>query len=570
MNMLEAALEYLERGFSIFPCKLDKRPALSSWLPYQEKAPTIEEIKRWWANGSAPAMALVTGKASGVVVVDIDDMEVGVDSLSKYIPLTIKTPIVKTPTGGMHLYFKDPGDFDVRNNAKAIPGCDFRGNGGYVICPPSHCEYKKGGKEIKGDYQWVSDLDTPLADLPASYISFINSFVFSNAPARSINDAIVGPESQQVTQVTESHIFDEGSRDENLFHLANLLVKAGGEIPFIKEILIRIINSWGEHDPKWAETKIKSAMERANRRERNIMGELREYIESQEGHIKVTEWSQMSQIVTKQEKHALTMAFKRLFDEGKLKRGTRAGEYEIVNDTLVPIDFMSAEDKEIPIHFPFSLEQFVKIYPKNIIVVAGEPNAGKTGFLLNVARANQKKHEIHYFSSEMGPMETRVRLDKFQGIAPAEWTTKFWERAEGFQDVIRPDAINLIDFLEITEDFWKVGRLLRDIFNKLNKGIAVIALQKNPSKKLKDGTETGVVGLGGYRGLEKPRLYLTMGDHTLKIVKAKNWRTEENPNGRFIRFRIGGGCTFKALTEWEKENDKYGGLIGRQPGDEPD
>ena len=61
-------------------------------------------------------------------------------------------------------------------------------------------------------------------------------------------------------------------------------------------------------------------------------------------------------------------------------------------------------------------------------------------------------------------------------------------------------------------------------------------------------------GLGGMRSLEKARLYMAMEPGKLKIVKAKNWRNNEiNPNGLVRRYRLGGGCNFKADGDWAKE-----------------
>ena len=93
------------------------------------------------------------------------------------------------------------------------------------------------------------------------------------------------------------------------------------------------------------------------------------------------------------------------------------------------------------------------IYPKNIIIVAGATNAGKTALLLNVVRMNMDRYEVIYFSSEMGEQELRLRLEKF-GQALNSWKFKPIERPTRFSDVIVPDAINIIDYLELTEDFY--------------------------------------------------------------------------------------------------------------------
>jgi len=112
-------------------------------------------------------------------------------------------------------------------------------------------------------------------------------------------------------------------------------------------------------------------------------------------------------------------------------------------------------------------------------------------------------------------------------------------------DVIRPDDINIIDFLELHEDFWKVGGLISDIHKKLNRGCAFIAIQKNP------GAEHG---LGGARSIEKARLYLALEPGKCIIRKAKIFKKKDtNPNGLSIQFKIAAGAKFMAEGVWRRE-----------------
>jgi hypothetical protein len=181
--------------------------------------------------------------------------------------------------------------------------------------------------------------------------------------------------------------------------------------------------------------------------------------------------------------------------------------------------------------------------PGNIVLIAGQPNCGKTAFLLNVIAENMHRFEIHYFNSEMGESELRKRLLKFDDIPIEDWRFKAWERSDKFADVIVPgkDKLNIIDFLEIHQNFYEIGGLIADIHKKLKGSIAFIAIQKNPGLEY---------GLGGYRSLEKPRLALAMDSGVLKIVKAKNWVTGENPNKKQIHFKIVQGCRFVETDEW--------------------
>ena len=129
---------------------------------------------------------------------------------------------------------------------------------------------------------------------------------------------------------------------------------------------------------------------------------------------------------------------------------------------------------------PFRLEEKVKILPKNIIIIGGTPDGGKTAFLLNVASMNRNSHNIFYFTSEMGLDELQERVD-LMGIVREEWHSKITtiERSSNFSDVIRPDGLNIIDFLELSgDDYLKVGEHIRRIWEKLTTGVCFIAIQK--------------------------------------------------------------------------------------------
>jgi hypothetical protein len=182
--------------------------------------------------------------------------------------------------------------------------------------------------------------------------------------------------------------------------------------------------------------------------------------------------------------------------------------------------------------------------PKNIIMIAGEVNSGKSAYLLNLAAKNMDRMETVYFSSEMGGAELRERLQHFEFPIEAWKKVTFIERASDFYKAIRPEGLNIIDFLEIHDEFYKMGQLIKDIFDKLTTGLAVIAIQKNRGRD---------EGLGGERSKEKARLYMAIEPGKLKIVKAKNWISSEiNPNGMCMEFKLAKGCKFKPEGIWKR------------------
>lgn len=113
--------------------------------------PSEDEIRAWWNNNPNAQIGIVTGAISNLVVVDVESG----GSFDGY-PATLTA---KTGGGGRHFYFKHPGK-EVSNGVRVRPLTDIRGDGGYVVVPPSCSE--------KGAYEWlVAPEDGSLADLPS-------------------------------------------------------------------------------------------------------------------------------------------------------------------------------------------------------------------------------------------------------------------------------------------------------------------------------------------------------------------------------------------------------------------
>jgi len=155
---LEWARYYVfEKGFSVIPLReKDKRPAIETWTPYQTKRPSEEELTQWFGNDSKNNIGIVTGKISGIAVVDLDSRDaIEFAKRNRFH----KTPCVKTGKG-LHLYYiYEEG---IRNFQKRddIPDIDLRGDGGYVVAPPS---IHPSGEQ----YVWLMGIDDlPFAELP--------------------------------------------------------------------------------------------------------------------------------------------------------------------------------------------------------------------------------------------------------------------------------------------------------------------------------------------------------------------------------------------------------------------
>jgi hypothetical protein len=134
----QAALRFARKGFYVFPCRpKDKRPATRHGL--HDATRDRDRIVVAWSKHPFLNVAIRTGVESGIVVLDVDGDD-GWDSLHELedrhsdLPTTAS---VTTPRGGQHFWFAHPG-VEVKNSAGLLgPGLDVRGDGGYVLAPPS-------------------------------------------------------------------------------------------------------------------------------------------------------------------------------------------------------------------------------------------------------------------------------------------------------------------------------------------------------------------------------------------------------------------------------------------------
>lgn len=284
--------------------------------------------------------------------------------------------------------------------------------------------------------------------------------------------------------------------------------------------------------------QLNEIMEKATGKSKSIKEKVRDWVSVTSGDMRVTDCYRAMGAVTTCDKGSIRQSFVRLEKENFIVRcGKQDGCYRLIERDAPLIDFINVNLNEpYPVKWPFGIENYVDLYPGNVVVVAGEANAGKTALLLNVVRKNMHRHKIEYFSSEMGPEEFHLRLAKFDDIKLGEWHFSPRQRSTKFADVIVSDSLNIIDYLEITKDFFEIGGDIKDIFDRLGKGIAIIALQK------KKGSD---IGRGGDFTLEKPRLYMSMQPGELKIVKGKNWANPQiNPNNMTWKFKLVQGCRF--------------------------
>jgi len=543
MTPLEAALQYEAKGMSVIPVGMNKRP-LIKWEPHQTTRATPITIRQWWKDNPKANVGIVTGAISNLLVIDCDTPE-AIQQVQGAIPENLAVPCETTPRNGMHFFFSHSEGFV--NRARVAEGIDIRTTGGYVAVAPS---INSNGSK----WEWVlSVLEADPPDIALGIKDlFFNSFSFN-----SLQGTYAGGGAKRQELVTSSHnFFKYGRRDEDLFHLANCLTKGGSEPSFISDVLERIILSWGENpDRKWIEAKVLSALKRADKRERNLTEEVRQWILVTSGHFSVTDSHKELGLVTPSHKHAANVAMRRLVEEGIIEKyGDKRGCYRLIDRSMNIQEWRKAKGKPLNIRFPLEVERFVKLFPGNVILLEGQKSQGKSAFAIEFCRLNHElfPEKILYQNVEMSDDEW---LERFSSYAEVK-DLQSWEQimtiirqTDSWWDKVLSDGLNVIDYLIEYKESYLIADYVFKIHQKLKSGIALILIQRDPFKPYPTGGR-------GVRDI--PRLILSLMHHKIKIEDVKSFKKTDfgNPTGLVRSYKQVSWWRFLEQDDWHREEEE--------------
>lgn len=235
-DLLSWALHYAARGWPVFPCRpRGKKPLIAGGFKSASKDPA--QIRSWWSQWPQANIGIPTGSPTGIYALDIDAHKDGDASLSELEHQFGKlpdTPMSLTGGGGRHyLYRWTPGM--VNSSGRLGPGLDTRGEGGYIIAPPSIHE---SGKV----YEWEasSELDLPIADPP--------DWLTGKA---KLNGHYLHPQQGNLSFVAGKVPHDEkdsapvGQRNNSLASLLGQWVASGDDIVTV----VRKAHAWNKQNP---------------------------------------------------------------------------------------------------------------------------------------------------------------------------------------------------------------------------------------------------------------------------------------------------------------------------------
>jgi hypothetical protein len=179
-ELRSAALHLAAKGKPVFPCRpLGKEPLTPNG--FYDATVDRAVVLAWWGRWPDANIGLRTGQASGLFVLDIDTYRGGMDTFARIAAYGegLATLEATTGRGGLHLYFSLPDGVELGNSEAGIKArfgeaVECRGEGGYVIAPPSRLpegRYSWGSGQLLPVPAWLVEILTtpePTQARPAS------------------------------------------------------------------------------------------------------------------------------------------------------------------------------------------------------------------------------------------------------------------------------------------------------------------------------------------------------------------------------------------------------------------
>lgn len=269
LGLGNAALEYARLGYAVLPLHRGGKKPDGDLVPHGVHEATRDEqdIRAWWHAKPAANVGVATG--SGLVVADLD---VRGNGTAEFDRMRGAQPfgwpgVVRTPSGGWHLWYHWPWGGPVPNRTAALPGVDVKGTGGYVVAPPSALIVpglarpgeQRGGATVPIPYEWVRECACRVAVVPEWLAKWV---VRSQSHPETVNRA---GGSGGVASEQELVHAERGRRNDMFTAKALSLARAGWSIKDTTTELHRIWSRMGSREGfPW--TEIEAAIGTAYRK----------------------------------------------------------------------------------------------------------------------------------------------------------------------------------------------------------------------------------------------------------------------------------------------------------------
>jgi hypothetical protein len=581
----ELVKQYTDEGLSFIPIPFKSKTPTIEWKKYQTQKPTQQETTAWF-NGHDTNLAIICGEVSdNLVVLDFDSKEIyerfnGLFKEKFKIDILEFTRVSKT-SRGYHVWLKVG---ETVSNQK-YPSMDIKSTGGYIIAPPS---VHPGGATYKLlnnlGITWVETLadvgiqtikpnKTPTIDNPGwvakafegvnggsrNETAFKLAGYFKNRNAIDITTSILTawntknkpplPESELASAIKSAYNYTPKFIANNANNANSLTMLTEGKL------------LTDANNANWQEFTIEQAQEFDDQRVKTgnyakVAFTVKEFIdEHPDERFDLDTICRNLDISGGQNRRYVSIELARQVEKGKLEKLASGAHsyYKYVNTFKRIVPWYNADvNNTIPIRWPrshrddtgFGFSNSILVSQGNLIVIAGVSNMGKTGFAQNFLFENMDLMPCQMMVNEYNPGSFKRRIDKMGWANPfndkGEPKFVLVERHEDWKYAIEPDAINIIDWINIADgDFYRIGTIMEGIQGKLNKGIAMLVLQKTENKDL---------GTGGQFSEHLAAVYLSIDKNRLTVRKAKEYNGS-NPNNSMWGFEIEEGVDFNNIRE---------------------
>ena len=220
--LLEAALKYVERGWSVFPVTFEngKKKGAFRWKRYQTKAADVQRVRRWFKDGRYPALGVILGPVSGDLACrDFDEKNAYYAWTVDFPDLAKTLPTVETARG-FHVYFTAKAD-----KTTHYTDGELRGARSLCVLPPS--PHPDGIHQ----YRWIVPLpDGPIPKVDPAKFGFVGDSV--QQKQTDVSRADRAYRGKQIAKGCEDEIENAiqatlptgpGTRNQQVFQLARAL-----------------------------------------------------------------------------------------------------------------------------------------------------------------------------------------------------------------------------------------------------------------------------------------------------------------------------------------------------------
>ncbi|GAB3769937.1 hypothetical protein FB382_001509 [Nocardioides ginsengisegetis] len=259
-DLRTAALRYARLGIPVFPCVPGGKVPLTP-SGFHDASSSEPVVDSWWQRTPDANIGLPTGTVSGVLVVDVDVHPggSGFEAFERAGSAGLASAwgwLVRTPSGGLHAYYPPSGHREQRS--WHVPGAhvDFRGDGGYVVVPPSRIPIDGRG----ATYTVIAVAQHQPRPIDGAGLRQFLEPPRPLAPNTSLPR--VGSRPDKLSAWVASR--PEGARNHGLFWAACRMVESGHELGTTLAVLGDAARSSGLPQRE-AETTIRSAYRIASR-----------------------------------------------------------------------------------------------------------------------------------------------------------------------------------------------------------------------------------------------------------------------------------------------------------------